>query len=202
MNSTNSFVKVPYSKHHGLSITLTLALLFSGIQGISQQRNQGASTASGNAIIKEYNSIISRYDLNSAKGRNNFANNISPEDRKTLETIYNKMSKTQQSQQRVAFLPNVPAPKEKVPTDKQLEEWEDAKRYEVWIDGKKVENKTLADFSITDFATFSLNKLNKTAVNSGKPADQVKLMTKEYYQETFKQTADKTHRYNIVVRNQ
>lgn len=193
--------KWPALKHRGFIAGLTFIMFFfEGTEGISQSSHTTASVQIG-TVLKEYNSIISKYDLDSRKGRNNLLNNITPAERNMLEMLYNKMSRKQQNKQRVAFLPNVPAPREVIPTDKQLEEWENSNKYEVWIDGKKDENKTLANFSNTDFSTFSLTKLNKNTTNSGIPIYKVNLMTKEYYQETFKQDADKKYRTILVIRD-
>ena len=88
-----------------------------------------------------------------------------------------------------------------VPTDKQLETWEDAKLYGVWIDGKKVTNSILSDYSNTDFSHWDVSKLSKNAVDYGKHYYQVDLMTKEYYQQYYKPAAETKDKNIMFLRS-
>lgn len=105
------------------------------------------------------------------------------------------MNRDQQSKQVVAFLkPPTPLPKA-VPATKQLEAWKNPKIYGIWINGKRVRNVVLNNYSNTDFAQFFVSKLTKNAINYGKHYYQINLMTKEYYRKYYdKEIANKENR--------
>jgi hypothetical protein len=188
-------------------------LLFVSLLGQSNAFSQRASLASRQkqqvvasskdaspSVLQQFNSIITKYNLSSKKDRSNFSSKITEADRVKLESLYTKMSKKQQASQVVGFMPKPQTLSETVPTNKQLEEWENAKVYGVWIDGKKVENNTLNDYSYTDFSHYGLSKLSKNALNNGKYYYQVNLMTKEYYQEYVSEAKANKGRNIMIVK--
>lgn len=64
-----------------------------------------------------------------------------------------------------------------VPTASNLAAWQDAETYGVWIDGERVENSVLANYSADDFGHYFKSKLTPTAINYGKHVYQLELMT-------------------------
>jgi len=159
-----------------------------------------SSTDAGPEIMEAYNRILAKYDLKSKKGKKAFHTNLTVADRVKLETLFKKMSKKQQAVQIVGFIPNMPPPPPVVPTDEQLEQWENEKTYGVWIDGQKVPNNTLGDYSNTDFFGVAVSKLSKNAINYGKYIYQVDLMTKGYYEEYYNHRSADKNRTVIFVR--
>ena len=71
----------------------------------------------------------------------------------------------------------------RIPSKKQLIEWENASQYGVWVDGKRIANNELKSLSPDDFAYYSLSKLEKNAVNYGKHFYQIDLMTPDYFED-------------------
>ena len=55
------------------------------------------------------------------------------------------------------------------------------KRNGVWIDGKRVSNDALGNYSSKDFSHQFVSNLTKNAINYGKHYYQVDLMTNAYY---------------------
>lgn len=165
-----------------------------------KQQMQFSTKDASPAVLKEFNSIIAKYNFNSKRDKTNFSSKISESDRVRLEALYTQMSKKQQSAQIVGFMPKLPPLPETIPTNKQLEEWENAKVYGVWIDGKKVENKILSDFSHTDFSHYRLSKLSKNAPNYSKYIYQVDLMTTAYYQEYVAESKANKGRNIMIVK--
>ncbi|MDQ6815200.1 MAG: hypothetical protein M3040_15800 [Bacteroidota bacterium] len=159
--------------------------------GISKQQIQSSQKDAPKQIIGAYNSIVTRYELNSKKGKEDFNSKITEADRSRLEMLYKKMSKKQQADQLVGFRPNIPPPPQISPTDKQLEDWENGSVYRVWIDGQKVANSILRNYSKTDFIGASVNRLFHNKAND-KYSYKVELMTKDYYEQYYREApADK-----------
>lgn len=112
----------------------------------------------------------------------NIRENITSGDRARLEDIYLHMSEEQRKEQRVIFMPH-PAVSRSIPTPDQFESFRDPKLYGVWIDGKRVDNSVLENYSHTDFSSMGISTLMKNAVNYGKHVYQLNLMTHSYFEE-------------------
>ena len=129
------------------------------------------------AQLAEYREIVNK--AKNEKGRP-VKYKISIADRERLQALFLIMSKDQQSQQMIVFRPSPPPMKKKVPTEQQIESWKDANRYGVWIDGKRISNADLDNYTNTDIGRFFVSKLEKNATNYGKHYYQVDLMTNDY----------------------
>mgnify|MGYP003630416300 CR=1 FL=1 len=70
----------------------------------------------------------------------------------------------------------------RIPSQKQLIEWENSGQYGVWVDGKRIVNNELKSLTSDAFAYYSLSKLEKNAVNYGKHFYQIDLMTHDYFE--------------------
>ncbi len=103
-------------------------------------------------------------------------------DRMTL--IFMAMNKEQRevrvNSTGITWEPNV-SPTKKIPTQTQLQDWKDSKKYGVWIDDKRINNNDLEKYKPEDFGLFYNSKLAKNAVNYGKHYFQISLYSKDYY---------------------
>lgn len=148
-------------------------------------------------LLKEYESIIEKYNTNDEKWRHNIHQNITASDKERLETIFKQMSKEQQEKQMVFFMKN-PGPMSKnVPTKKQVEAWKNPKMYGVWIDDKRVKNSVLNNYTNTDFAHLFVSKLYGAAKRNVSYFYQVDLMTKAHYQGYYDKTI--ANKENLMV---
>jgi len=103
-------------------------------------------------------------------------------DIKRMDIIYRSMSTSQQAlATKVFFIPMSPPTEPEPPTQQQLIDWADGKKYGVWIDGKRINNQKLAQYAAADFTHYSLSKLEKNAINYGKHYFQIDLSTPEYF---------------------
>lgn len=158
--------------------------------------NEGVSEA----LLKEYQEILDKYKY---KGTNN-ALEINPEkiteaDRRRLESIYKQMSLTQQKDQEVGFFKTIlPFPKV-VPTKQQLENFKNPNAYGVWVNGKKVQNSTLNNYTNSDFSQVFISKLYGAAKKGRAYTHQVDLMTNEYYNNYYNERIKDADKSNMVV---
>jgi len=75
----------------------------------------------------------------------------------------------------------------KTPSTSQWESWQVPTEYGVWIDGRRVDNAQLQQYSPSDFSYYQVSKLLRNAVNYGKHKYHLSLMTKEYFDNLRKQ---------------
>lgn len=151
--------------------------------------------------ILEYEEIVSRYKSSEKNWWVPFKKEISISDKERLEFIFLQMSRAQQVNQTVKFMKYMVLRPKVVPTDKQLESWKDDKMYGVWIDGKRIGNKTLEKYDKNDFSKVFVSGLAKNAKNYGKHYYQVNLMTNEYYSDYNKRQIAKKGSYKMVYSN-
>jgi len=84
------------------------------------------------------------------------------------------------------LLPPRKVPTKKSPTQNQLNEWKNSKKYGVWLDGKRIENKLLNDIKPNEIVLFYNSKLAKNAINYGKHYYQIGLYTDKKFDELYK----------------
>ena len=152
--------------------------------------------------FNEYNTICNKYKNVTEKGYILY-DGFSKADLSRLQTLFLRMSNTQQSQVAIFFSPVSKNPLPKVtPAKEQFEKFKNAAQYGVWIDHKKVNNKELANYSNTDFNQVFISKLYGAAKKNVKYNYQVDLMTKEFYSEYVKQHQNsiKENKYNIFTK--
>jgi bla regulator protein blaR1 len=131
-------------------------------------------------LLNEYESILSKYRNDDDKTQPYYSY-IPEKEKNRLIDIYKMMSKEQQDKQTTGFLPTPPVKEKRHPTEMQLKEWVDAKRYFVRIDGWKIKNSQLDDYKPSDFDYYDFYEPNKGATDYGKYDAQINLMTKEAY---------------------
>jgi bla regulator protein blaR1 len=137
--------------------------------------------------VKEYEALVNKYKLPGKEWWKGFEK-LTAADRKKMETIFFQMSKEQKNKQIVAFRRPTAPSKRAVPDKSEIEKWKDPKMYGVWIDGKRIKNSVLENYTGTDFGHYSESKLYPTAINYGKHYVQVNLMTNNYYQDYYDKT--------------
>ncbi|WP_439481036.1 M56 family metallopeptidase [Cyclobacterium plantarum] len=147
--------------------------------------------------LSEFDDIVS--SILNDKGRPAFYK-LTEQKRNKLESLYFLMSKEQQEKQLVVFrLAPGPLPKS-TPSQDQIESWKDPDMFGVWIDGKRISNTELNNYSPSDFDQMFVSKLEKNAVNYGKHFYQVNLMTTEYYESYLKKKKESGNKYFMGYR--
>ena len=149
-----------------------------------------ASTKTGvtNKLLTAYDSIVAKYDTRSERWWETFQTAISKNDRQRLREIFGAMSVEQQAKQKIAFI-KAPQPlKQITPAVSQFNSWKNENVYGIWIDGKKVSNAILNNFTNSDFKQVTISKLYGAARKNKKYAYQVNLMTDACYQLYYNQT--------------
>lgn len=143
-------------------------------------------------VLDEYAAILRKYNLppDTSKMHGQLGINFSTSnaDRLKLQDLFNQMSKAQQSKQQIQYgVLELPSPK-RSPTDQQLASWQDTKKFRVWIDNKKIDQKELAKYKAEDFDGWSVGHLSeKTNPNYKAYQHEVRLMTKAGYDNYYKQ---------------
>ncbi len=135
-------------------------------------------------LLDEYERIINKYtpaDMTGTEQTRNIRENISPEEKVRLREIYSDMTLEQRKEQRVIFLA-IPVVSRNIPTVEQFRSLNDPELYGVWIDGERVDNHALGNYSHTGFSRMTKSRLMKNAVNYGKHVYQVNLMTHSRYE--------------------
>lgn len=127
--------------------------------------------------LQEYQSIVDRYKVKDFK---RFAD-IPLDAREKLLKIFKQMSKEQQLQQEVIFLPPLGPIEKKVPSEKEMKAFLDPDIYGVWIDGKKVSNSEISKYKNTDFSSFDVSRLYGRAKVNKRYKYQLNLMTNAYF---------------------
>ena len=193
--------RVSIVKQLALLPTITLAIFLFSTRTIAQEpakaapqsRMEVSSTVEGASqeLMNEYAAILAKHKPgpNEVWGKTfGYYKDLTDAEKNRLEVIFLQMNKTQQAQQEVFFMPPIPPFGKAPPTSTQLQSWENAKKYGVWIDGKRISNTMLSNYSTRDFSHAFVSPLSKNAINYGKHYYQVDLMTNAYYKDYFEKT--------------
>lgn len=136
-------------------------------------------------VVAQFQAIVASYHLDTITQWKNYRSVITASDREQLETLYKKMSREQQQQQVIGFMPSIPPTPKNVPTIAQFEGFKNPKLYGVWVNDKKIPNTTLNQYKVSDFAQFDVSKLYGPAKAGKTYSYQVNMMTKDYYQNYY-----------------
>jgi hypothetical protein len=136
--------------------------------------------------MNEYKDIVAKHETNNPKGYPEYSA-FSEAEKERLLTIFQMMSKEQQSNQNILFRPNFQFPKKTSPTQAQLNAWLNSKIYGVWIGDKRIKNGELKNYKPSDFSYVGVSPLTKTAINYGKHYYQVNLMTNSEFEQWAKE---------------
>lgn len=148
-------------------------------------RIEAAASDAPKTITDEYAEIINKYKSNTpgAKaGGRSFHESVTAEDKARLETLYKKMSREQQDQQTVGFMPVPPPFTRAVPGESQFRDFKNPALYGVWLNDKRVSNAELDKYQRTDMGHFFISRLYGAAKKGRSYVYQVNLMTSDYYQ--------------------
>lgn len=158
---------------------------------------QAPSTTEGvsDEMLAEYLALSKKIKAEREQGHYT----ASESDRDRLETIFVKMTKEQQDKQWIGFMKRPEPLAKSVPTAKQWEAFKNGKIYGVWIDGKRVQNSALEQYTTADFSQTFVSKLSKNSVNYGKHYYQVNLMTNEYYEKYRIETLDAIKKHPLMM---
>ncbi len=103
-------------------------------------------------LMAEYKSITEKYSV-TINGQKGYHFVIADEDRLWMADIFSRMSKKQRQGQIYKFTyENTP----RIPTPEVMAQWSDANKYDITIDGKAIDNSSLARYKNTDFASYSI----------------------------------------------
>jgi bla regulator protein BlaR1 len=163
----------------------------------TQDKKDQVETAKPDAsqsIVDEYNAIIAKYHVVTVEGRGSIGKKLSAEEKNHLGDLFMKMNRKQQSGQIIQFSPKLGPASKRIPTQDQLETWKNPKQYGLWIDGKKVDNSVLNNYTYADFDKYDWSALTGAAKFNKKYNVQVDLMTKAYYQKYLEE--EKANRKN------
>lgn len=109
--------------------------------------------------------------------------NFSEADEEQIKIIYQKMSASQKSKQRIRIYPRSHMQlKKKTPTREEFEKWKDPQLYGIWLNAQRINNDLLNTYTNTDFSYFSTSKLAKNAKNYGKHIYQLDVRTNEDFE--------------------
>jgi hypothetical protein len=130
-------------------------------------------------VINTYHAILKRNGVTTAdKG----ITPISSADTAQLHQLYEQMSVEQQDMQILRFLGQGKPMKRSIVSSQQLTEWQtDAKKYGVWIDGKRIKNESLANYKASDFDLYFFSRLYANARKNDGFSFQANLYTKAWY---------------------
>ncbi len=147
-------------------------------------------------VMDAYQAIMKKYDLKLVGGKGKLAD-ISSADTAQLHKLYSQMSRKQQGLQYVKFIgPEKPLPKKTV-TDEQLKLFRDP-IHGIWIDGKKVENAALDNYTAKDFANVFGSKVHKNARQKYNHHYQINLTTNRAYDNEYKRIMAKDQSEKMV----
>ena len=153
-------------------------------EGVSQQ------------MLEEYKAIISKYE-DTLKTNGTAWATITLADKARMEEIFKQMNPAQQSAQKIGFRTSSPKRAKVVPTAAQLSQWQNSKKYGLWIDYKRVKNSVLNNYKPNDFNLVFVSKLAPNAINYKNHKYQVDLMTASKYQEYINRPRPATVMYHL-----
>ncbi|MGZ3750611.1 MAG: M56 family metallopeptidase [Mucilaginibacter sp.] len=78
-----------------------------------------------------------------------------------------------------------PAPRKRTPSQAYIDAWESSDVFGVWVDGKQIANKELANYKPADFVMYFDSRLMPNARHYGNRKFQIDLYSADYYQKVF-----------------
>lgn len=198
MSKTNS-IKVVLGKQLLLIPVLGIALFLFSTKTEAQTQEKSpikpkqSITTDGLSAAEqqEFNQLYSKYHPETKTGELTQIK-IEGNDVKRLGELYKLMNKAQKKASNL-FLFDLKPLKSGPPSNIQLADWKNSKKYGVWIDGKRVKNEDLSNYKESDFGLWTSSKLSKNAINYGKHYFQIDLMTNSKYQAYYKEAMGKNN---------
>jgi bla regulator protein BlaR1 len=147
-------------------------------------------TGASQELLNEYDATLKNMiaEKTTKNGQKIQVTDMGKGDIDRLGYIFGVMNKEQRdyriSTTHVNIVP-LTAPAKKAPDATQLQNWKNAAKYGVWIDGKRIASNDLSKYAPSDFAFYWESKLAKNAVNYGKHYYQVNLYTASGYDNSY-----------------
>jgi len=154
-----------------------------------------------NEALEKYQKIIARYKTPNLSWTK-FAQVVSKSDKERMITIFNTMSKVQQADQDVIFLPIGGQLPKVVPTQEQIQKWKNTEEYGVWIDGTRVLNSALSQAHASDFSRYNISNLDISSTHYGKLKYQLNLMTNARFIAYNSKAQDQEVSYRILFKEE
>jgi bla regulator protein BlaR1 len=147
--------------------------LFTGFLKNTPYTKEGVSQQ----VYDEYLAFEKKYTTVGYKGRPEMSA-IPDRERNKMEEVFKKMSRAQQEQLHLIYMPPLGPQKAEPPTDAQFNKWKNGDLYGVWIDSRKIKNEELSNYKASDFAHYDASKLLGGARAAVKYAVQINLWSK------------------------
>jgi bla regulator protein BlaR1 len=173
---------------------------------LQQKQTESVKQDASQNIVDQYHAKLIEYGLMTKEGNLIFnTKKLSASKQNELALMYMKLSKSQQAQQKIVFFIKTGPMSKSIPTKEKLESWKNPNVYGVWIDGKKVDNAVLNNYTNTDFSQGDATYVAKSARVGKRYFMQVNLMTNAYYQkyrsEGLNQLKNDEYKYVIGIKS-
>lgn len=153
------------------------------VRFVPPRRGEGKGVSQ--SLFDEYQNILKKYETPDGK-YSSIGTKITDADRNRLKDLYKEMTYLQRDKLKIAVEEVLPPVPEKMPSDEEFQSWKDPKVYGVWIDGKKVDNSVLDNYSASDFSNYMVSRLYANAKKGKIYSFQLDLTTKKGYQDYLK----------------
>jgi bla regulator protein blaR1 len=203
MNKSQNKKKAQLAKLIVLPFLLIIISVFGKISIAQNQEkeltlNPKPSNEASEAQMIEYKKLVEKYVL--VVGKTIRISELTDNDRERLKVLFLGMNKKQQASQKYIMAPPIaPFPKT-TPTEKEFENYKNAKIYGVWMNDKKIKNSELAKYNAEDIHQVFVSKLMPNAQKTigYKYKYQVDMMTKDHY-EKYKTATLQDKRYYLTT---
>jgi bla regulator protein BlaR1 len=203
MNKSQNKKKAQLAKLIVLPFLLILISVFGKISIAQNQEKESINTSkpsieASEAEMIEYKKLVEKYV--SVVGKTTRIGELSSNDRERLKVLFLGMNEKQQASQKYIMAPPIaPFPKT-TPTEKEFENYKNAKIYGVWMNDKKIKNSELAKYNAEDIHQVFVSKLMPNAQKTigYKYKYQVDMMTKDHY-EKYKTATLQDKRYYLTT---
>ena len=104
----------------------------------------------------------------------------------TIDKVYEELTTAEKEKFKLFLRNGIPKPYQKMsPTQKEMEDFKNSKKYAIWIDGKHVPNEKLSEFKPNEIAHFSGSVILKNARSKRFPQPfQYWFSTHKYFEDT------------------
>lgn len=191
---TNKLTKIAKLKSY-LTLPISALLFFAFVEKVpaiiqsnaiieAPQADNKKSEVVFDNPYREVQEILSKYSkLLMGKKYFEFNNQLSQTDKKRLNELFPLLSREEKDSLPVIVFDKKNKLEKIIPQDSQLNEFLDSEKFGVWIDGRKVNNNTLKNYSKTDFSSVNISKVSVNTISSKNPQPfQVNLFTHKYFE--------------------
>ena len=157
--------KMLFLKKLALFPILTGMLYFFSVETVAQQKNQSTKAKSGTTKVSDDKKLDDYFSGVRFILYKKASNTTKADLRKDLifDKVYEDLTPEDKAKMNSAFLTVPKAIVKKSPTQKELDQFKNAKKFAIWIDGKNVPNSELNKYKPKEFAYFSGSVILKNA---------------------------------------